>query len=417
MFLSPRGEKAPRDDNLPERQRGRLAFEVVTTRKGFLRLEDEWDALYEDCHTTPFQSWAWLYSWWEYFGEHDMELRLVLVKSGSRLVGVLPLMLSRSRKMNRLLLVGNGPTSYLDILVRRGWQDEVAAVLEDVLDSIPDWHVADFQQLRRDSAFLTVLEGWSGPSVNTRHEDCLVLETSSWEDLVKRPRKSQRTQSRKTIRRAYEDGLSHRRVPPGETEEAAGTLVKLSREYWRDRWRETSPEHWSREFEDHLKAVTRRVTGKGLGAISEVRGEEEGVVLPQLLFFGESFTADYMVAPKVSTLRHYSFNTLFIYYAMKVAAERGSRQLSLMRGSEDYKWRWSPEVEPNRRVILGKNRARWALYAAQSVLRIRLSDYAKSESSPSWLSRLLERGERLQSEREWKGSPEIRKNLEGNYEV
>jgi CelD/BcsL family acetyltransferase involved in cellulose biosynthesis len=52
---------------------------ILKDVQGFAALEEEWEDLYHDSpRATPFQSWAWLYSWWEFYGE-DYELRLVTV--------------------------------------------------------------------------------------------------------------------------------------------------------------------------------------------------------------------------------------------------------------------------------------------------------------------------------------------------
>src|ERR671921_808304 len=89
---------------------------VVKDAGSFASLEEEWDDLYRNSpRATPFQSWAWLYSWWEYYGE-GYELRLVTVREGERmLIGVLPLMLERRWGFGRLLFVGSGKSTYLDM--------------------------------------------------------------------------------------------------------------------------------------------------------------------------------------------------------------------------------------------------------------------------------------------------------------
>ena len=43
---------------------------VLEHTRDFLALEKEWEDLYQNSPlVTPFQSWAWLYSWWELYGE------------------------------------------------------------------------------------------------------------------------------------------------------------------------------------------------------------------------------------------------------------------------------------------------------------------------------------------------------------
>jgi CelD/BcsL family acetyltransferase involved in cellulose biosynthesis len=60
---------------------------VVEDSRGFAELEEEWEDLYRRCpRATPFQSWTWLYSWWECY-----ELRLITVRnSRGLLIGIFP---------------------------------------------------------------------------------------------------------------------------------------------------------------------------------------------------------------------------------------------------------------------------------------------------------------------------------------
>src|SRR5918997_2011286 len=104
----------------------RLDAAVLEDPRDFAALEEEWEDLYHDSkQATPFQSWAWLYSWWESYGE-GYELRLVTLRNEKGLlVGLIPLILERRRGFGRLLFIGTGPTDYLDILVREGWEDKV----------------------------------------------------------------------------------------------------------------------------------------------------------------------------------------------------------------------------------------------------------------------------------------------------
>src|SRR5215212_1197948 len=80
---------------------------VLTETSRFAALEEDWEDLYQNSPlATPYQSWAWLYSWWESYGE-DYELRLITVRDGDLLVGLVPLMLQRRWGFfERLLFIG-----------------------------------------------------------------------------------------------------------------------------------------------------------------------------------------------------------------------------------------------------------------------------------------------------------------------
>ena len=86
-----------------------LKVEVLKDTREFCALEEEWEELLQNAPlATPFQSWAWLYSWWEHYGgPYELELVTVRERDGL-LVGILPLMLDRRWRFDRLLLLGTG---------------------------------------------------------------------------------------------------------------------------------------------------------------------------------------------------------------------------------------------------------------------------------------------------------------------
>jgi CelD/BcsL family acetyltransferase involved in cellulose biosynthesis len=110
-----------------DQMKPRLDVAVIRDTQAFAALEEEWDDLYLSCpRATPNQSWAWLYSWWEAYGE-DYELRLITVRGeDGLLVGLIPLMLGRRWGFGQLLFIATGQSGYLDVLARRGWENKVS---------------------------------------------------------------------------------------------------------------------------------------------------------------------------------------------------------------------------------------------------------------------------------------------------
>src|SRR4028119_1694954 len=108
------------------RPAGMLDLSVIDDTQRFAALDREWEDLYHNSpRATPFQSWAWLYSWWEFYGQH-YQLRLVTVRDDDLLVGLVPLMLKLRGGFGRLLFIGSGLTDYNDVLARRGWESRVS---------------------------------------------------------------------------------------------------------------------------------------------------------------------------------------------------------------------------------------------------------------------------------------------------
>jgi hypothetical protein len=61
-----------------------LDGKVIKDARAFAALKEEWEDLHRNSlRTTPFQSWDWLHSWWEYYGK-GYELRLVTLLPSQR---------------------------------------------------------------------------------------------------------------------------------------------------------------------------------------------------------------------------------------------------------------------------------------------------------------------------------------------
>jgi CelD/BcsL family acetyltransferase involved in cellulose biosynthesis len=165
---------------------------VLSHTTQFASLKEEWDDLYESCPSaTPFSSWAWLYSWWEVYGEGSYKLRLITLRDeDDLLVGLLPLMARRRLGFGRLLLLGgrsasseDGMTSYKDVLVREGWEEPVAHAGARALKELEGWRVADLRELMPEAAAWHLLRNWEGPKTSVPLEDYLLIRANSWEEL------------------------------------------------------------------------------------------------------------------------------------------------------------------------------------------------------------------------------------------
>jgi CelD/BcsL family acetyltransferase involved in cellulose biosynthesis len=149
---------------------------ILKEAQEFAVLKEEWEDLYRNSpRATPFQSWAWLYSWWEFYGE-GYELRLITVRSDEGLlIGLAPLMLERRLGLRKLLFVGTGPTDYLDVLAREGWETQVLEALARTLRQMGSWRVADLQELSPESTTWACHSSTSCTSKTTRVPKCAHL--------------------------------------------------------------------------------------------------------------------------------------------------------------------------------------------------------------------------------------------------
>lgn len=120
---------------------GQLTVDIVTVSEDFERLRDEWHRLEEDSESfSVFMSWEWMHSWWQVYGG-GKQLHIVTVRDGDgRLVGLLPLMVTRGmsglRRRPELALIGTGErvkSDYLGWLTAAQHRGEVTEALLEAL--------------------------------------------------------------------------------------------------------------------------------------------------------------------------------------------------------------------------------------------------------------------------------------------
>jgi CelD/BcsL family acetyltransferase involved in cellulose biosynthesis len=360
-----------------------LKVAVLTEDRDFEALEEEWKDLYQNAPlATPFQAWAWLYSWWESYGE-QYELRLITLRNGDLLVGLMPLMLERRWGFfGKLLFIGTGPSDYLDILVREGWAARVMEAGVNALHRIDSWQVADLQELHPEAAAWGVFREWSGPRTRIWQSGCPVIDVRPWDELLATLSLKQRSNVRRTIRRAEKDGVVCELAGVDDAEQAACRFVGLHREMWRERG--IASEHLTEKFESHMVAAASRMTDGELAGVFEFWREGE-VIASHLLVFGRGFVAEILFGAKQEAVRRYQVSSLNVWNALNVARRSNRARVNLLRGEEPYKLSWASAVVPNYRMILTRDPAFGKLFLAYRSLRSKASQYANSESTPQWI--------------------------------
>jgi CelD/BcsL family acetyltransferase involved in cellulose biosynthesis len=339
-----------------------LKIIVINDAQDFADLKKEWDNLYQNStHATPFQSWAWLYSWWESYCE-DSELRLITVWDGDLLVGLMPLMLKRWwGSPGWLLFIGTGLTDYLDILVREGWEAQVATAGVEALRRMNLWKMVDLHEISSEAAALSLCRRWPGPRLYILQKAWQgwqlgypVIEVKPWDELLMSVSTRLRKNARRSLRQAGEDGVRCLLARSEEAEHAARRLIALHQEMWQGRG--IDQEHLSERFRSHVVAAAKRLTVCGAGGIYEFWRNRK-VVASHFLLFGRDFVADYLVGAKQEALQRYQMHSLYTWNAVMVARSKGIARVNLLRGEEPYKLRWATEVVYNYRVVLSRKPA------------------------------------------------------------
>ncbi len=112
---------------------GKLDLRCVDSTQNFRELKKDWGTLLEACsEATLFNSWEWLFSWWQAYGD-EKKLRILLWwdTEHAKLVGIAPLYLAREAigpglqcRVLRFLGDGSHDSDYLNFVVHPAYNIE-----------------------------------------------------------------------------------------------------------------------------------------------------------------------------------------------------------------------------------------------------------------------------------------------------
>ncbi|MFI2781011.1 GNAT family N-acetyltransferase [Streptomyces sp. ALB3] len=370
----------------PDRH-GRLTVTLCRDLPDFAALAVEWDALHRRCPTaTPFQSHAWLHSWWLSYGIPG-RLRVVLVRRGGRLIGAAPLMLVH-RPMPLLVPMGGAISDFFDILV--DGEDTRAAVtaLRQGLHRAASHTVLDLREVRPDASAHLLYEAWSGARGSRTDSTCMELPAEPIEALIGRMPGSRAQRARAKLRRIDALGIECRTAPVHRVAGAIGTLLRLHEQQWLGRG--VNPEHLRPRFCAHLVRSTRRMVRDGEASVREFLLDGE-VVAADLSFRSARLTGGYLYGadPRLRE-RKVDVSSMLLREIARDSEGPDRGVLSLLRGSEQYKSHWAPVPVVNRRLLLARP-------ALEPMLRLRETQLAARERAAETVK------SRFPAARDWRG--------------
>ncbi|MFF0433365.1 GNAT family N-acetyltransferase [Streptomyces sp. NPDC004327] len=381
------GELAPAGTGTGSRTSGALRAEIVRDEDAFGRLGPEWKALYGRCAAaTPFQSHAWLHSWWLSYGRPGA-LRVVLVRrADGALVGAAALTRARG-PLPVLVPLGGAITDFTDVLLDDDCPD-AAPALARALARAARGAVVDLREVRPGAAAERLYAVWRGPRRRLADSECLELPAVPMEALLERIPSGKAQRMRAKFRKLDALGIHEHVVSGPEVPAALERLLRLHQLQWQGR--QVTAEHTSDRFARHLARAVRPMVEHGDAMVTEYRLGDE-VLCADLTLMSPRLAGGYLYgADPALRARKVDVAAMLLRHAARESSAGGRATLSMLRGTEPYKHHWRPETVPNQRLMLaGRGTAPllWALAGAAHGRRWAAGQVRRRE----WLGRALGR--------------------------
>ncbi|MFJ6082788.1 GNAT family N-acetyltransferase [Streptomyces sp. NPDC092369] len=330
---------------------------LVTDESEFAELGADWARLYARCPSaTPFQSHAWLHSWWLSYGRPG-RLRLLLVRDGAELVGVAPLMRVR-RPVPALVPLGGAISDYGDVLLDEERGEAAVTALTEGLAACARTALIDLREVRPGGAAERVYECWRGPRRRVGDSLCLELPALPMAELVARLPSGKAQRVRAKLRKLTALGVERHVVTPDEVDKALRRLLELHQLQWQGR--KVTSEHLRPRFCEHLVRSVGPMVRSGDAVVTEFRLDDD-VVAVDLTLLSRRLAGGYLYGAH-PCLRERKADVAVML--LDACAEHARGTLSLLRGNEPYKHHWRPEPVVNQRLLLARRRTAPLLAAA-----------------------------------------------------
>ncbi|MFF1481071.1 GNAT family N-acetyltransferase [Streptomyces sp. NPDC058301] len=328
-----------------------LVAEVCTDTGRFAALAPEWRRLHGRCRTaTPFQSHAWLHSWWMSYGVTG-RLRVVVVRRGGELVAAAPLRLVL-RPLRTLVPLGGSISDFTDVLLDDGCRDEAARALVAAVRKAAGGALVDLREVRPGGAAELLHAHWPGARARLPDSACLELPAAPMDDLLTRLAAKAAQRVRAKLRKVDTLGVRERAVPPEEVATALDSLLTLHRLQWSGRG--VTPEHVRPRFAEHLARSVRLMVAQGEAVLTEFHLDGQ-TVAAELTLQSPSLAGGYLYGAHPA-LRERKVDVAAML--MRASARRldgsGRAVLSMLRGNEPYKHHWRPDTLHNQRFLLAR---------------------------------------------------------------
>lgn len=306
----------------------------ITDETGIARLRPEWEALWQrDPAATPFQSPAWLFAWWSFFG--TPEPLVLTARAAGALVGILPMYLLRESGCRKLLPIGVGLSDYIDA-TRDPTAPAAAERFLTAIAAMPCWDECWLPDLAPEGALARAAV--AGLSERFVAAPCPVLalprDPAGLDEVV--PRKTLRDLHQARRRAAAAGGITIETIAEDGLDAATADLFRLHQRRWLARG------ECGLCGDPRVRAFYRAAAGDLLNA---------GMLRLYRLWIGDTVLAVYYGLVANGTAYAYlggfdpsqprlSPGVQIMAHAIEQAGVEGATSFDFLRGGEGYKYAW-----------------------------------------------------------------------------
>ncbi len=347
-----------------------MDIKIVTDEAVFSGLKEKWnDLLKKSNSNTIFLTWEWVHSWWEVYSEMK-SLLLIVAEEDGRLLGIAPLYATRARYFGiRPLshvefMCTVGPCSeYLDFIVMKGLEKEIIYAMMDKLFSIQglSWDVLNLTSIKADSVNLIWIKkygdekGYRYEIYNTRESRYIPLP-QTFDGFMAGLTRKQRYNSKlykKILSEKYEMSLQLLKTKE-DLESYFDIFVLLHQKRWEEKDGEGSFTRDRKEYIQFHQKIAGLFFQNGWLYLVFLKVRDKQVAA-QYSFVYNNIMSCFQVGfdPEWAG---YHVGTVLQLLVFEDSIARKISEYDFLRGTEEYKYRWTKITRSSVDIVLWKSR-------------------------------------------------------------
>ncbi len=347
---------------------GNLRVEEVTDLNGFNQLEPVWNELLgQTGRPTVFLTFEWLATWWACHAGPRRRLCILVVREGSRILGIAPLMSVRKkvfglpvRTIELLSMAEHADhpaacSGTLDFIVRERTEDVLDAMFTHLTRVRGEWQFLRFHPVPRASALIAFLDG-RAERLGWRVRKRIVLANATarfdkgWDDYFRAlPGRFRKQLRRKEALLRSLGSVEFRGSQTlGSGKDLFDEILDIERRSWK--WRKGVSVN-SAAYKGFYRAFADSANRKGWLRLWKLIVNGEEIAYDLCVEYGGEVQG--LKKSYDARFRRFSPGTILEWKMFEEFVRNGAKAINVLWGNVEHKRQWAPQWDQQYEVILG----------------------------------------------------------------
>ena len=342
-----------------------VQIEAINNINDLLRLKAIWnDLLKHSGSATPFLTFEWLTTWWDCYN-NGKQLFVLIAREDGEIVGIAPLYIEKKVyykliPLKKICFLGTGISDYLDFFIAKNREQVLNAFFNYLYTHRKLWSILRLREINESSPNFPILQNIVAQNSKIKLDElniCPYIEISkTWDSYYASLSKNFRQDLRTQFNRMKKNDVSYKILK--DTKDFDGELLN-----------QLLTIHLQNITAKNKTSFLQTAAGKKFLTSILTAWQNEDICILYSLKIGENIAAyalcfrfeKKMYYWLVGIEREYEFyspgkillhDLLLEIFRLGILIE-----FDLLRGEEEYKYRWTDKERKNYQIIINGNRA------------------------------------------------------------